>query len=129
MSSEQNIARHRHLIEEVFNQRNPAITDHLFAPDYHHQLAHFPADEPGPTAPNTWPRSAATATTKPCSAMASNGPSRRSPGTCAASRLRPHRPRRKHPYSCSTIWTTPLKPSTSTKRGSGPRLESERDIL
>lgn len=48
MSSEQNIARHRHLIEEVFNQRNPAITDHLFAPDYHHQLAHFPADEPGP---------------------------------------------------------------------------------
>lgn len=48
MSHEQNSARYRQLIEDVLNQRNPALMDQFIARDYHHHLAHFPTDEPGP---------------------------------------------------------------------------------
>ncbi len=48
MSSEQNSALLRQLIEEAFNRRNPAIADQLLARDYHHHLQDFPADEAGP---------------------------------------------------------------------------------
>jgi steroid delta-isomerase-like uncharacterized protein len=47
MSSEQNVALLHRLIDETFNKRNPAIVDQLFAPDYHHKLDQFPADEAG----------------------------------------------------------------------------------
>lgn len=47
MSSEQNIALLRRLIEEAFNNRNPDIADQLLAPDHHHNLEQFPADQAG----------------------------------------------------------------------------------
>jgi predicted ester cyclase len=47
MSSEQNVALLRRMIEEAFNNRNPGIADELLATDHHHNLQQFPADQGG----------------------------------------------------------------------------------